>query len=395
MEYPRTATNAVLAKIVEAGFSPYYDIVWSFDYYVQSLSADSQLGFCIFLQDVTSGVVYDKEGNGGIDLGYSGLLSAVSYSPTLTISSGIENAIIGIGFDSTGCFATSASVSGSVIRDGVNDNNRITNSLSIRGSYPDYNWSDYSVNIALSDFNFNILDTNKKTIRARLGNVGQTIYIDYRHTPLEDFRNILTQNVSLSFNSTTRFRPGVTFVKPVSGTASQPVVRISNITAEGLDQTPVLATKPVLTVSRLPTVVPLTGCLITNCQVPLSSSISPPPPPLSIYSVKYSICNITSHTSVINNSLVEAYNAGYESGVKTYDFYNYGYTLLLSSYNTTVKLYRTDYYEYKSLDNSIVLSLSNQLDVWRLNTGVYNYTNNTNSRPVGTYQLYTITYVDE
>mgnify|MGYP003431862256 FL=1 len=135
MQYISTAPGAVVARIAEVGFSPYYDIVWSFDYYVQSLSATSQLGFCIFLQDITGGSVSTKIGNGDIDLGYSGLSGNTVYSGSVTVSAGLENAIIGVGFDSTGCFALSAkpTAGGATIRDGVHDNSRILNSMSVRG----------------------------------------------------------------------------------------------------------------------------------------------------------------------------------------------------------------------------------------------------------------------
>ena len=88
-------------------------------------------------------------------------------------------------------------------------------------------------------------------------------------------------------------------------------------------------------------------------------------------------------------------NDGYESGVRTYDFYNYGYILSLSGSAIVTNLYRTDYYEYKSTDNTITLSLSDQLDKWRLYDGVNNYTNNTNERPIGNYGEYILTYVNE
>ena len=53
MEYPTLDPNAKLFKIYEKALSPYYDIVWSFDYYATNIPANSQLGICLFLQDST------------------------------------------------------------------------------------------------------------------------------------------------------------------------------------------------------------------------------------------------------------------------------------------------------------------------------------------------------
>lgn len=398
MQYISTAPGAVVARIAEVGFSPYYDIVWSFDYYVQSLSATSQLGFCIFLQDITSGSVSTKLGNGDIDLGYSGLSGNTVYSGSVTVSAGLENAIIGVGFDSTGCFALSAkpTAGGAAIRDGVNDNSRILNSMSVRGHWPNFSWSQYSVNVPLSTFGFTILDTQKKTIRARLGNAGQTLYVDYRTTPLNDFTNILTQNVILSsyaLSGDSRFRPGVVFVKPVSGTGHQPTVKISNFTVEGKDQTPAITTIPAVTPPILILPPPLTACIGTTCNIAPSVGADPPPPPIVNGG---SVITLTrQHTTNLSAGLVRAYNTGYETNVASYDFYNYGYSLFLSGGATSATLYRVDYYQYRSTDNTIVLNLSSQSDMWRLTIGVNNYSNNTHIRPVGTFGSYSITYLNE
>ena len=56
-------------------------------------------------------------------------------------------------------------------------------------------------------------------------------------------------------------------------------------------------------------------------------------------------------------------------------------------------LTRSDYFIYKSQDNSITLSLSGFDSTWQLIGPGINYTNNSNVRPVGIYSNYTISYI--
>ena len=175
MEYPTLDPNAKLFKIYEKALSPYYDIVWSFDYYATNIPANSQLGICLFLQDSTGTTQASLlSGGNNIDLGYAGAVG------------GTDKGLIGVGLDTTGCQG------------------------------PLYSWREYSVNTPLSAYNFNIIESRKKTIRARLGNVGQTLYVDFRYSPTEDFVNILTQDVTFSRTLSSKFRPGVTFANTVS-----------------------------------------------------------------------------------------------------------------------------------------------------------------------------------
>ena len=381
MEYPTLANNTKLFKIYEKALSPYYDIVWSFDYYATSVPANSQLGICIFLQDQEGSQVTIT--SGGIDLGYSGTVSNV------------DKGIIGVGLDTTGCFALSASVLGTVVRDGTNDNRRIANSLSIRGTGPSYSWNAYSVNTPLSTYGFNIIDTRKKTIRARLGNVGQTLYIDYRYSPFDEFVNILTQDVTFTFSLSSKFRPGVTFITPVSGVAPRPVIRFSNFTVEGRD-TQTLT--PPVTAGEAFLIPPIDDtCLVASCDyTPYIPPVYEPyvPPPTIIF--EPAIAN-RQHTSNISIRVDKAYNLSYDSGSISHDLYNFGYSLLLD--NTTIDtqytLYRTDYFTYTTTDNVFVLSLSSFNDTWKLIGPSINYTNNSSQRPVGTFSNYTISYINE
>jgi hypothetical protein len=408
MEYPALNPNAKLFKIYEKALSPYYDIVWSFDYYATSIPANSQLGICLFLQDsqgvslargfpiLTSpdslsylaypddsyffsyGLSADIGNN--VDLGYAGL------------SANVDKGVIGVGLDTTGSFALSVSSLGALVRDGDLDSRRKLNSLSIRGQAPTYSWKEYSVNTALSAYNFNILETRKKTIRARLGNVGQTLYVDFRYSPSEDFVNILTQNVTFSRSLTSRFRPGVTFVKPVSGNAPVPVIRFSNFTVEGREGFTYVA--PPSSSTLLETPVLDTSCLVSECEYkpyvpPVYAPYIPPP----VIALDPAIGN-RQHTGLVSINVDSAFNRGVDNGYSAYDLYNFGYNLNLYNNTTTslIPLTRIDYFDYVSADNSITLSLSSFNSTWKLIGPGINYTNNSNARPIGNYSNYTISY---
>lgn len=406
MEYPALDPNAKLFKIYEKALSPYYDIVWSFDYYATNIPANSQLGICLFLQDSTGTdvavsypIITDPSGDeyltdptgtfylsyivaaNNIDLGYAGF------------NNNIDEGLIGIGLDTTGSFALQLSSGGTLVRDGDLDINRKNNSLSIRGQAPGYSWSDYSVNLPLSTFGFNILETRKKTIRARLGNVGQTIYVDFRYSPTEDFVNILTQDVTFSKSLSSRFRPGVTFVKPVSGIAPLPTLRFSNFTVEGREIFAYIP--PLSSVATLEPPVIDDTCLITDCEykpyVPPVYTPYTPPPIITIEPTS----STRQHNSVISISVDRAFLRGIDNGYPSFDLYNFGYYLRLVNNTTTAEtlLTRSDYFTYLSPDSSITLSLSSFDDTWKLTGTGINYTNSSNERPVGVYSNYTISYI--
>jgi hypothetical protein len=234
MIYPSLPLSATAVSLFEQGLSPHYDIVWSLTYRVENATTDDELGICMFLQDATVSL---SGGGIGIDLGYSGLSS---YNASLSSSMGMLSGVIGIGLDSTGQFPLSVQWPDTTIRDGLNVSDRILNSVSVRGSYPDFNYVANS-NTEITDFN--IIESERKTLRARLGNYGRTIYLDYRRSESDDFINILTSDVNIPFTDTTRLRPGVSFTKPVSSTNSstqQVVVEIFH--AEGRDEDPVITT---------------------------------------------------------------------------------------------------------------------------------------------------------
>jgi hypothetical protein len=253
MEYPVLSLSAASVGICEQGVTPFYDIVWSFDYYLEDITPETEFGFLFFLQNDT---ITPVNGTYGPGLGYSQGVDLSQYvrpdedstyyrpdeisTYNTNRESGLAGALLGVGFDSTGCFALSVTFNGNFIRDGKDDSDRIPNSVAMRGGAPQYSFNQYSVNYALT--NFNIIDSVKKTVRARLGNLGRTIYIDYRYTPDQDFIPLLTQDINLGVGLYNYVRPGVTFTKNISSSsiASVPKVIVENFHFEGKTEIPVL-----------------------------------------------------------------------------------------------------------------------------------------------------------
>ena len=419
MVYPSINSNTVAVQIFEKEFSPYYDIVWSFDYYVSNIIDDPQLGFCLFLQDSYNLPLSSYVGgNPGIDLGYSGLSAKNTGTYSSFLSAGLSGALIGVGFDTTGCFAVSATDSSKTVRDGINDNSRIPNSISIRGKWPYFSYNEYNVNIPLSNSNFTILDDRKKTIRARLGNVGKTLYIDYRYSVNEDFINILTQDVNFTITPSSRFRPGITFAKPVSGNSAVPTVFFSNLTVEGKSDTPKLqpsnAFYPLTTFTLNMTSSQVNGSPYVEPRLVLPAAIPkliPATPSLLI--TNNAIDQTVGYLNTVDTTNIRV-NIGYvfdggseldSSNVVIIpnlpDYYNFGYKLIIVGPCTNTALYRTDYFNYASTDNSLLLSLSSFNSTWQLIDHNEKYNSNTYIRPVGVYsspinsKTYTITYANE
>lgn len=416
MEHPISNSNTKVIQFFEKDFTPYSDIVWSFDYYVTNISANSNLGFCIFLQDANNLPLSSYQGgNNTIDLGYSGLSAKnTSWTIASSLSAGLSGALIGVGFDSTGSFAVSATSSSTILRDGVADNQRINNSVSIRSGAPYYKYDEYNVNRALSAYNFNVLDSTKKTIRARLGNVGRTLYVDYRYSADEDFINIITQDVTFTIAPSSRIRPGITFATQVSSSPSVPRVFFSNLTVEGRSASPTLqygnAFQP-LTTFALNT----TACLISGCPYADPILVAPAALPALLLVDPSVVVNSDTIEPLIDDANISlqlkyARNGGYVLYTNTSiaisggDYFNYGYKLNIIGPCTNTTLYRTDYFNYASIDNTLLLSLTSFSNdsKWQLvtNTGIY-YSDN-NFRPVGIYSstvtflsTFAITYANE
>jgi hypothetical protein len=391
--------------LYERGFSPYYDIVWSFDYYLDKITPETEFGFVFFLQDNS---IVPRSQSFGINLGYTNnnesldiitrpngdLFRRPDQTSIFSLryeDGGLSGAVLGVGFDSTGCFALSTTYSGFILRDGKSEDQRIPNSVSIRGPSPAYgdrtfySYNMYSVNYALT--NFSIVDGVKKTMRARLGNLGRTIYIDYRRSPLEQYTNILTQNVTLGIPGSAFLRPGVIFTKPISSTSisAVPVSYIQNFHVEGK------AYQPVFDFGS--EVVPLTTLDIKAATtiIPNDIGVSEIPfepvfisPPKEIFAPAY-ITDQTD-TATLSVNFVKGVLSGFDvSGSVTDDIFNFGYKLSVIGLNEI--LYRTNYFEYKSLDNTHTLSLSSFNNKWILmstNSPVA-YIKELNTIPIGEY----------
>lgn len=193
MDYPTDLPlSAAAVQVFEEGMSNEYDITWSFTYELSNHTAGDEIGYCLFLQDAA----HTLSGGGvGPDLGYSG---------SQTVGA-MNNPILGIGFDSLGVFASELTYSDSSTRTGVS---YVPNSITIRDA-------DLNVILTQALTAFDIVSEGKRTIRARLGNYGRTIYVDYKEEPETFYTNLITQNVDLGMAPGSRYRPGVSFVKPL------------------------------------------------------------------------------------------------------------------------------------------------------------------------------------
>jgi len=212
-------------------YSCMYDIVWSFDYAISG-NSNTEAGFTLFLMTSSTRL---SGGNSGIDLGYSGISN---FDVPFSIKPGISGAVIAVGFDTTGLFAASAT-SGSYTRDGIDFRRVNKNSITIRGAGPSYSYNNYSYNVPISTLNstFTIVESSVKfkTVRTRLGNLGRTLYIDYRNNPTEQFQQIFEKNVSLGLPITAFLHPGVSFVTSISSNRSSSIgnIFLKNFHVEG------------------------------------------------------------------------------------------------------------------------------------------------------------------
>lgn len=231
MQYPPLTSAKAINFASQTSFSPYYDIVWSFDYAISG-NSNTEAGFTVFLtkDELTLG-------SAGIDLGYSGLSSIdIKYS---NITRGVKGAALGVGFDTTGLFAASAFTGTYKVRDGVDATKVTKNSVALRGPDPYYNYSQYNYQQSLSSLNstFTIVESAEiyKTVRVRLGNVGRTLYIDYRNNPEEEFQLILQKDVNIPVSRSITYYPGISFATPISSTLPKAIgnIFVKNIHTEG------------------------------------------------------------------------------------------------------------------------------------------------------------------
>lgn len=410
MEYPPFNSNSKAISLASKdSYLCAYDIVWSFDYAIVG-DNNTEAGFTVFLMANKDGLSANDNGiglglsggNGGIDLGYSGLSSTnLPYS----INPGVSGAVLAVGFDTTGLFAASA-FSGNYIRDGVSPVNIHKNSVVMRGGAPYYRYSDFNYNVPLSSLNstFSIVESGAifKTVRARLGKVGRTLYIDYRNNPYEDFKPIFEKDITLSIPVSSYAYAGVSFATPISSSSLQTIgnIYIKNFHVEGLTG-PQLCPPCYLS---LPPIPPLdTGCTIFPCVTSLPLTGAPPlnEPPLPV--INYPI-NLSAQDNIgININLI----GGCAKGLDTCgeysciniaylpDLYNFGYKLKIIQNN--IILTRVSYFTYADILSTNIIQLSNCNLGWSLST--YSYVlNNFSDTPNGLYTGLTslsVIYINE
>ena len=419
MESPVITENMKSILISDKGFSTLYDIVWSFDYYLENITETTEFAFTFFLQDASINV---ESYSTSVDLGYSSRFSYADIFRTGGVfrylrpggtfsyyrreNIGLAGGLLGVGFDSTGCFALSTyeiDVSpdfNEILRDGKDDSERIPNSVAIRGPAPEYHprkyysFNDYNVYYALTGFN--IVDSTKKTVRARLGNLGRTFYVDYRRSPNEDFINILTESVTLpttrhrSTSAIDLVRPGITLTKPVSSSSlsATPIVIVENFHAEGKESQPILdsgtAFIPITSIMTLDTpVVVLTGIEIP----PAPDALALPQAPIEPFAPKYT--SNQQDSASVSVSIVSSYTVGYDIYQQpSYDVFNFGYTLSAGGDGLleNIILTRREYFNYTDISNTITLSLESFNNVWVLSISGRGDFIGSNKRPVGEYR---------
>tara|TARA_R110000764_G_scaffold139089_1_gene227089 strand:+ start:5769 stop:7094 length:1326 start_codon:yes stop_codon:yes gene_type:complete len=218
MVYPTLPLSAAAVAVFEEGMSPQYDITWSFTYELSGWTAGDEIGYCMFLQD---GAHTLSGGGVGPDLGFSGGGPFVA-----STAQAMNKPIIGIGFDSLGIFAAPLEYTDATTRSGVY---YVPNSVTIRDS-------DLNVVTTQALTGFDLVSDGKRTIRARLGDYGRKVFVDFKNEGDEFFTHILTQDVSIDIAPDSRFRPGVTLVKPLTGTHTNGVIVTTGFHVEGNQQ---------------------------------------------------------------------------------------------------------------------------------------------------------------
>ena len=225
--------SATSVAIFEDGLSPQFDITWSFTYQLSNWEVSDEIGFCMFLQNAYT--TFSGGGN-GTDLGYSGAVTGFAADANDALS----GAIIGIGLDSLGSFALPKTYVDSSTRKGINPALRKINSISVRGvdssrsTTVDANNPYKYLNINETISAFNLTDSGVKTIRARLGNYGRRLQVDYKAQGDIFYTNLLKADIAgPQINAFTRYRPGVTFCKPLTSSNANGTIVVSNFHVEG------------------------------------------------------------------------------------------------------------------------------------------------------------------
>ena len=263
MVYPSLPLSAAAVNISDGEFSPFYDVVWSLQYEVVDWDSSSDYGLCFFLQDSSEPLLY---GGIGIDLGYSG--SSVGGGGSVR-STGMDGGLLGIGLDTNGVFAADTTWPGGELRDGLSS--VLPNAITLRGGESSA-YAYLSVHNTLSAFD--LLSDGVKVLRARLGNYGRTIYMDYRDAGDTDFVEILSQDVDLDLYDGMRVTPGVSFVRTLTSQDTDLTIKVHSLHVEGRDNDPDVTTGSIDLITPPENIIPFTGSIANK----LSADITAEPP---------------------------------------------------------------------------------------------------------------------
>jgi hypothetical protein len=198
------------------------DVVLSIEY---SLSGNptTEAGFSFF---ITTSAAIDGGGS-GIGLAYKG---------EVVSTEGIPSSIAGIGLDTGGYFGLSGTD-----MDGVHDSARISNAVCARAGYDEqfsmvalgtyYRALPTGVVIVNSDIQF-------RSLRYRVGNLGRTMYLDYRANHDDDYIALAEVDIGDRVDITLPYRVGIGYTAPLVGSSTDdiiPVFNLRSIHIEGLD----------------------------------------------------------------------------------------------------------------------------------------------------------------
>lgn len=204
------------------GFNPKNDIVMSIEYYVSG-NSNTEAGMSFFIMSDSN----FSGGLSGADLCFSGFANG--------LRAGVSTALIGLGIDSTGAFGLSGTG-----RDGYAEADRIPNSIAVRGSYVNgFALSSFNYYTSLSSLsgNYSIIQptSSLRTLRFRLGNVGRTLYLDYRSNYNYNFTPIAAVDIGDYFDLENYYRIGFGFTTSVSSNKPNSVANfnIRRIHVEG------------------------------------------------------------------------------------------------------------------------------------------------------------------
>lgn len=204
--------------ISDKSFNLVNDVVLSIEFSLSG-NPNTQAGLSFFLS--TSGDIVG--GGAGIGLAYTG---------TVLASGGITNAVAGFGLDTQGYFA----LSGGDI-DGVDINDAIPNSVTARAGYSE-NFAMSAFNNATNELPFSLYTTSIqfRSLRYRIGNLGRTMYLDYRANHDDDYIAVAEVDLGDRVNIDQAYQVGIGYASPFSTVEEAvPNLNITSIHIEGLE----------------------------------------------------------------------------------------------------------------------------------------------------------------